>query len=580
MISSKTPVNLADNSQRPTQNLVQMAIKSTRIVHIRWPAGSSRLETLPAELLNVITDDLVLETDLDHTGARSRTAYKDGLSNLGSLCLVSKCLDTKIRPVMLRKVPIYRSIELVLLYRALTENPMLGGYIRQLVLATPFSRQEIEYEMLQFHLLRGVDSDFDFPQPHASGSMTTRMENKLRFDLYLKVLNKAPNVTKVAIDALSWSVRGLNDKQLALFRAASDMLDNLADMPETPLLQMPKDVKTVNINGPVRGLVEALPSQLAKIWSQTSKLETLVWTRDDSAWFDNLPSRSLELEGTGMSWLPNHLTDKSSSASLAKRELNKLLIQSFTGPKRMCTSLTTLKLLVSACRLRDIATVCDSFPFLKRLQIVQNTSRDDFNKEELRNSMPCTEQVSLTSSIASLRQLEALHLDPLAAPENGQVLGDDGALNLSSLPNLSEVTVSFGLFVAEKPFKSTGSKAHPCLALPQFLTRLTISARGFVREAGITLMQFLEDLRAACCYQFPCLKQIVYIYSAKLPAMGPEPVCLCGRIPHESFCPYDSEAGLSIDYLPWIPADSFEALVTRFRQRGIQLIMKKRNACD
>ncbi|KAK2609841.1 hypothetical protein N8I77_003318 [Diaporthe amygdali] len=548
MISSKTPVNLADNSQRPTQNLVKMAIKSTRIVHIRWPAGSSRLETLPAELLNVITDDLVLETDLDHTGARSRTAYKDGLSNLGSLCLVSKCLDTKIRPIMLRKVPIYRSIELILLYRALTENPMLGGYIRQLVLATPFSRQEIEYEMLQFHLLRGVDSDFNFSQHHASGSMTTRMENKLRFDLYLKILNIAPNVTEVAIDALSWSVRGLNDKQLALFRAASDMLDNLAEMPETPLLQMPEDVKTVNINGPVRGLVEALPSQLAKIWSQTSKLETLVWTRDDSAWFDNLPSRSLELEGT--------------------------------GPKRMCTSLTTLKLLVSACRLYDIATVCDSFPFLKRLQIVQNTSRDDCNKEELRNSMPCTEQVSLTSSIASLRQLEALHLDPLAAPENDQVLGDDGALNLSSLPDLSEVTISFGLFVAEKPYKSTGSKVHPCLVLPQSLTRLTISARGFMREAGITLMQFLEDLRAACCYQFPHLKQIVYIYSAKLPAMGPKPVCLCGRIPHESFCPYDSEAGLSIDYLPWIPADSFAALVTEFRQRGIQLIMKKRNACD
>ncbi|KAJ0114290.1 hypothetical protein J7T55_010679 [Diaporthe amygdali] len=548
MISSKTPVNLADNSQRPTQNLGKMAIKSTRIVHIRWPAGSSRLETLPAELLNVITDDLVLETDLDHTGARSRTAYKDGLSNLGRLCSVSKCLDTKIRPIMLRKVSIYRSIELIRLYRTLTENPMLGGYIRQLVLATPFSRQEIEYEMLHFHVLHGVDSDFDFSQPHASGSMTTRMENKLRFDLYLKVLNKAPNVTKVAIDALSWSVRGLNDKQLALFRAASDMLDNLAEMPETPLLQMPEDVKTVNINGPVRGLVEALPSQLAKIWSQTSKLETLVWTRDDSAWFDNLPSRSLELEGT--------------------------------GPKRMCTSLTTLKLLVSACRLCDIATVCDSFPFLKRLQIVQNTSRDDFNKEDLRNSMPYTEQVSLTSSIASLRQLEALHLDPLAAPENAQVLGDDGALNLSSLPNLSEVTVSFGLFVAEKPFKSTGSKAHPCLVLPQSLTRLTISARGFVREAGITLMQFLEDLRAACCYQFPHLKQIVYIYSAKLPAMGPEPVCLCGRIPHESFCPYDSEAGLSIDYLPWISADSFAALVTEFRQRGIQLIMKKRNACD
>lgn len=191
---------------------------------------------------------------------------------------------------------------------------------------------------------------------------------------------------------------------------------------------------------------------------------------------------------------------------------------------------------------------------------------------------PSTAQLSLTRSISKLQQLEYLSLDLLSVPDNSDLLGDDGVLDLSSLPNLLEAAISFRLFVSQETLTSTGSSVDPSLVLPRSLAVLIITARGFSTEAGRNLIEFLRLLREACRHHFPSLGWVKYRYAAGIPPLGPSRTCLCARVPHEDFCTCDHTSGLPYTYRPWVPAEKFEDLVAGFGQRGIELTKAKAEA--
>lgn len=115
-----------------------MAADPTLIIQMDFPVGKSLLESMPDELLTIVNKDLAPENAVKHLDARFRAAYKEGIKELLSLCLVSKRLEAVVRPVIFGKILICRSTELVLLLRTLTENRRMGEYIKNLVFATTF----------------------------------------------------------------------------------------------------------------------------------------------------------------------------------------------------------------------------------------------------------------------------------------------------------------------------------------------------------------------------------------------------------------------------------------------------------
>ena len=287
------------------------------------PVGKSTLESMPVELLEKVAN-LALDVALGHTDANARAAYKKGTSKLLTFCLVSKKLKSVVRPAIFRHVSIRRSSDLILLFRTLTENREVGGHIRQLTLTTTFLRQGQGYEALDLQLLKGIDPDFDLVQPHGSAIMTSRQENQIRINLYLKVLNKAPNVVGVTINIPSWTVRGCDDGGISALGIASIMATNRVAMPQISLARLPEALRVLTIEGQHKGLMEGLPRQLSKLWAQestkASKLEKMVWLRGDTTWFDSLPSQQ---------WGPKGMSSLNSSpdvpVSRAWRITDKLL---------------------------------------------------------------------------------------------------------------------------------------------------------------------------------------------------------------------------------------------------------------
>lgn len=234
--------------------------------------------------------------------------------------------------------------------------------------------------------------------------------------------------------------------------------------------------------------------------------------------------------------------------------------------------------MMSACRFSDIAIVCDSFPSLKRLLIISNYASyflKNGKTDERDGLSPCKTRLCLTRSISKLQHLELLHLELATVPRNISLLGADGGLDLSSLSKLSQVVVSFRLFVFNKKATATGSKYFPSLFLPQSLEKLGIMVRGYRCEAGKDLKRFLKGLDTACNYDFPRLKRVQYKYATGSPnhqTVDPRCICVCARISHEDYCTYDRDSNLPCAFLPWLPIEKFQVLDQKFGQRGIKLM--------
>lgn len=269
----------------------RMAADSTLFIQMDFPVGKSRLETMPCELLTMIAKLFAPKDGLKHDGDTFPATYKKGISELLRVALVSKTLEAVVRPVIYDEVLIYRSTELILLLRTLTENRRTGEYIKGLVLYTTFLRQDPNHERLDLENLRGLDPNLDLILPEGSATMTSRQENELRRNLYLKVLEKAPKVQNVAMNTSSWAVRGLGDQQLAPFGIASVMAHNRGVTPQMP--QLPKSVTTLILRGAYQGLADGLSRQISGFWDQElsdeSNLKGITWLYDDTTWFDSLP---------------------------------------------------------------------------------------------------------------------------------------------------------------------------------------------------------------------------------------------------------------------------------------------------
>lgn len=272
-----------------------MAADPTLIIQMDFPVGKSLLESMPDELLTIVNKNLAPENAVKHLDARFRAAYKEGIKELLSLCLVSKRLEAVVRPVIFGKILICRSTELVLLLRTLTENRRMGEYIKNLVFATTFLGQDPDHELLNLDILRGLDFDLDLILPEKQARMTSRQENELQSNLCLMVLEKAPNVEKATMNPPSWSVRGLSNDQLATFGISSAVAHNRVATPQMPPSRLPKSLRTLTIEGPFedRGLMEGLPQQFSVFWhkdlAHECNLKKLVWMYDDTTWFDSLP---------------------------------------------------------------------------------------------------------------------------------------------------------------------------------------------------------------------------------------------------------------------------------------------------
>lgn len=232
----------------------------------------------------------------------------------------------------------------------------------------------------------------------------------------------------------------------------------------------------------------------------------------------------------------------------------------------MFTSLTTLHLADSACRFTDIDTICDSFPSLKSLKIqvnfLQGNSEDSLS--------PVTAPVSLTHSITKLRHLKQLGLDLLSLPDNPDLLGPNGVLEISSLPALLDAAVSFSLLVSNTNTPGTDGKFRPPLVLPRLLTTLSIIVRGFEGDAVSNFMDLLQELHASCSNDLPHLKSITYEYAARDPPFGRERTCICACAPHEDYCSYNRSSGLSYIFMP-IFHTKFQDLAEEFCQLGVNL---------
>lgn len=270
---------------------------------MQFPVGESRLETMPIELLETVVKFSARGNDFDPYSAKSRDAYKKGVSKLLSLCLVSKSVDAVVRPFIFDNVLICRSTELILLLRTLTENCEMGEYIKKLNLSTTFPRRDADHEFLDVDVLRGLDFDLDLILPDGLVRMTSRQENDLRINLYLKVLEKAPNVNTVKMNPPSWIVRGIEDRQLSSFGIASVMAHKRMAIPRASLSRLPKTAKALTIEGREQneGLTEGLPVQISGFWRQDSidesSLEKIIWMFDDTTWFDSLPGSQWASDG-------------------------------------------------------------------------------------------------------------------------------------------------------------------------------------------------------------------------------------------------------------------------------------------
>lgn len=282
-----------------------MAANLTLNLQMDFPVGKSRLETMPNELLKMVIKSLAPEDALKGSSTKYRASYKKEVSKLLSLCLVSKSLEAHVRPVVYENVLICQSTDLILLLRTLIENHELGGYITKLELSTKFLRQDPDHESLNLGLLRKLGSDLGLTLPKEPGRMTSRQENDLRGNLYVKVLDKAPNVESATMTAPSWAVRGLSDRLLSAFGAWSIEKHTLVAKPPASLSQIPKQLKTLTIEGreKAEGLMEGLPGQISGIWSggqdDESKLKEIIFMFDDTTWFDSFP---------GARWAPDGMS--------------------------------------------------------------------------------------------------------------------------------------------------------------------------------------------------------------------------------------------------------------------------------
>lgn len=189
---------------------------------------------------------------------------------------------------------------------------------------------------------------------------------------------------------------------------------------------------------------------------------------------------------------------------------------------------------------------------------------------------PGPARLCLTRNISKLHQLESLHLDLATVPNNSNLLGDNGGLDLSTLSSLTEVEVSFRLFVCHRRIMlATGLIYDPSLFLPQYLEKLGIMARGYEGEAGSSLTNFLRGLNRACQYGFPRLRRVQYMPFTGSPGrqtVDPNLICVCARSPHEGYCTYVPGSGATFAFLPWLPDKKFRALKRKFRQRAIRFM--------
>lgn len=286
-----------------------MASDTTGITQVRFPAGKSPFEKMPLEILEKIARIRIPDAwDIDTT---PWLTHKNDISKLFTLCLVSKRLESVVRPAIFRNVTIRRSADLIRLLRALLENRTLGGHIRRLTLSTTFLRHEEGYERLDLQLLKGLDPDFDSAQPRGSAVLPSREENQVRINLYLKVLNKAPNVVEVTMNTPSWVVRSWDAERISPYGIASVMANNHVTLPQTSLARMPDTLKVLTIEGQHEGLMEGVPRQFSKLWTQettqASKLEKMVWLMANTTWFYSLPSRQWGPDGMSSLSLPSHI---------------------------------------------------------------------------------------------------------------------------------------------------------------------------------------------------------------------------------------------------------------------------------
>lgn len=277
-----------------------MSTDTTQTLQVGFPVGRSRLEAMPDELLLVVLNDL--GGDLEYLDTIDRAPFNKGISELLSLCLVSKRLEAVVRSVIFGKVLICQSTQLVRLLRTLIENPGLGERIRTLEFATQFSRVEPDHEVLDLEVLRGLDSDLDAMLPQTSSSMNSRQENDIRSNLYVKVLEKAPNVKKVSINYPTLPVRGLDGGDLAASAVADAVAHKQAAMPQASLRRLPESLKSLSVEGETLGIEEGLPKQISGMWSQDladgSKLYKMAWFCDHTPWFDALPGQEWTSAGT------------------------------------------------------------------------------------------------------------------------------------------------------------------------------------------------------------------------------------------------------------------------------------------
>lgn len=268
-----------------------------------FPIGESRLETMPVELLQMVMKFVARGDALDSSTARSRDPYKKRVSELLSLCLVSKRLDAVVRPLIFNKVLIFRSTELILLLRTLVENRGVGKYIRMLDLSTTFLRRDPDHEFLNVDVLRGLHPDLDVILPEGSARMTSRQENDLRSDLYLKVLEKTPNVNKLNMNQPSWAVRGFRDRQLFPFGIKSIVDHKRTARHQASKSRLPQALRHLTIQGRpgYEGLSEGLPRQVSGFLNQDptneSSLERILWMYDDTTWFASLPGAQWASDG-------------------------------------------------------------------------------------------------------------------------------------------------------------------------------------------------------------------------------------------------------------------------------------------
>lgn len=282
-----------------------MSTDTTQTLQVAFPVGESHLETMPNEVLLMVVKIIAPEDTLQHLDHPTRHVYRTGISELLNLCLVSKRLEAIVRPVIFGTVKICQSTQLVRLLRTLTENPGLGEHIKKLEFYIQSSQRESDLDFLDLGILRGLDSNLDSTLPQDSSGISGRQENEIRSNIYLKVLEKAPNVKQVTLNPPTWPVRSTDDAHSPASGVASAVAHKQAAMPQPSFRRLPESLKVLIVQGnPFQlGITEGLPKQISRMLSQDrvdgSKLEKMAWFYDDTTWFYGLPGQ--EWTSAGMS---------------------------------------------------------------------------------------------------------------------------------------------------------------------------------------------------------------------------------------------------------------------------------------